>query len=70
MIEVAGPDQFRQDDLVRQFLSATGDPREVITDENSGYFGIKVNDESLVPGDNARLGSTHYRDWLKSQTVV
>jgi uncharacterized protein YbjT (DUF2867 family) len=65
MIEVAGPDQFRQDDLVRQYLSATGDSREVITDDTSGYFGIKVNDQSLVPGDNARLGSTHFRDWLK-----
>src|SRR5205085_7381793 len=68
LIEVAGPDQFRQDDLVRQFLSATGDSREVTTDENAGYFGIKVNDQSLVPGDNPRLGSTHYRDWLKRST--
>ena len=68
MIEVAGPDQFRQDDLVRQYLSATGDLREVITDDTSGYFGIKVNDQSLVPGDNPRLGSTHYRDWLKRST--
>jgi uncharacterized protein YbjT (DUF2867 family) len=69
LIEVAGPDQFRQDDLVRQFLSATGDSREVITDDTSGYFGIKVNDQSLVPGDKARLGSTHYRDWLKRSTA-
>ena len=68
MIEVAGPDQFRQDDLVRQYLSATGDPREVITDDTSGYFGIKVNDHSLVPGDNPRLYSTHYGDWLKRST--
>jgi uncharacterized protein YbjT (DUF2867 family) len=68
MIEVAGPDQFRQDELVRQFLSATGDPREVITDDTAGYFGIKVNDQSLVPEDNARLGSTHYREWLKRST--
>jgi uncharacterized protein YbjT (DUF2867 family) len=65
MIEIAGPDQFRQDDLVRQFLTAIGDPRKVITDENTGYFGIKVNDQSLVPGDNARIGRTHYREWLK-----
>jgi uncharacterized protein YbjT (DUF2867 family) len=68
IIEVAGPDQFRQDDLVRQYLSATGDPREVITDDTSGYFGIKVNDQSLVPGHSPRLGSTHYRDWLKRST--
>ena len=70
MIEVAGPDQLRQDELVRKFLSATRDPREVITDDSAGYFGIKVNDQSLVPGpgDNPRLGSTHYDDWLKRST--
>jgi uncharacterized protein YbjT (DUF2867 family) len=68
MVEVAGPDQFRQDELVRQFLSATGDARKVITDDSTGYFGIKVNDQSLVPGDSPRLGQTHYRDWLKRAT--
>jgi uncharacterized protein YbjT (DUF2867 family) len=70
MIEVAGPDQLRQDELVRKFLSATRDPREVIADDSAGYFGIKVNDQSLVPGpgDNPRLGSTHYDDWLKRST--
>src|SRR5438874_241831 len=64
MIEVAGPDPIRQDELVRQYLSATGDPRKVITDVNTGYYGIEVNDQSLVPGDNPRLGSTHFADWL------
>ena len=63
-IEIAGPDQIRQDELVRQYLSATGDARKVITDEKTGYFGIKVNDQSLVPGNEARLGPTHYADWL------
>jgi uncharacterized protein YbjT (DUF2867 family) len=65
MTEVGGPDQIRQDELVRQFLAATGNTRKVITDVNAGYFGIAVNDESLVPGDDARLGKTHYKDWLK-----
>jgi uncharacterized protein YbjT (DUF2867 family) len=64
MIEVAGPDQIRQDELVRQFLSATGDPRKVITDERSLYFGIAVNDQSLVPGNTPRLGATHFSGWL------
>src|SRR5438094_59557 len=68
MIEVAGPDRIRQDELVRQYLSATGDPRKVITDVNTGYYGIEVNDQSLVPGDNPRLGPTHYGDWLKRST--
>ena len=65
MIEIAGPDRIRQDELVRQYLSATGDTRTVTTDEKAGYFGIVVNDQSLIPGDNPRLGPTHYADWLK-----
>jgi uncharacterized protein YbjT (DUF2867 family) len=64
MIEVAGPDQIRQDELVRQYLSATGDPRKVVTDNKPLYYGIEVNDQSLVPGDNARVGPTHFADWL------
>jgi uncharacterized protein YbjT (DUF2867 family) len=69
MIEVAGPDQIRQDELVRQYLSATGDPRKVITDDKPRYFGIDVNDQSLVPGKDPRLGPTHFNDWLKSSTA-
>ena len=65
MIEIAGPDQIRQDELVRQYLRATADARQVITDDKAGYFGIEVNDQSLVPGDSPRLGPTHYEDWLK-----
>ena len=68
MIEVAGPDRIRQDELVRQYLSATGDPRNVIVAVNAGYFGIEVNDQSLIPGDNPRLGSTHFADWLTRST--
>ncbi len=69
MIEVAGPDRIRQDKLVRQFLSATGDSRKVVTDVDAGYYGIEVNDQSLVPGDNARLAPTHFKDWLSHSAV-
>src|SRR5436189_1558254 len=68
MVEVAGPDKIRQDELVRQFLTATGDPRKVITDANAGYYGIEVNDESLVPGHNPRLGSMHFAEWIGRTT--
>src|SRR6478609_5394319 len=54
-VEVAGPEPIRMDDLVRRFLSANGDPRKVITDVRALYYGIEVNDQSLVPGDNPRL---------------
>jgi uncharacterized protein YbjT (DUF2867 family) len=65
MVEIAGPDQIRQDELVRQFLSATNDERKVITDERALYYGLKVNDQSLVPGQNPRLGPTHFAEWLR-----
>jgi uncharacterized protein YbjT (DUF2867 family) len=63
-IDLAGPEPIRQDELVRQFLTATGDPRTVITDPKALYFGTAINDQSLTPGDNPRLGPTRFKDWL------
>jgi uncharacterized protein YbjT (DUF2867 family) len=63
-VDLAGPEPIRQDDLVRQFLTATGDARTVITDPKAFYFGIAVNDQSLTPGDHPRLGPTRFEDWL------
>jgi uncharacterized protein YbjT (DUF2867 family) len=65
--DLGGPEPIRQDDLVRQFLTATGDARTVITDPKALYYGIAVNDQSLMPGDNPPLGPTRFTDWL-SQT--
>ena len=63
-VDLAGPEPIRQDELVRQFLRATGDVRTVVTDAKALYFGIAVNDKSLTPGDNPRLGPTRFADWL------
>ena len=60
-VELAGPEPIRMDELVRQFLSANGDSRTVITDAKAGYFGTQVNDGSLTPGDNPRLGPDAFR---------
>src|SRR5437588_7203385 len=65
---LAGPEPIRQDDLVRQFLTATGDARTIITDPKALYYGIQVNDQSLTPGDNPRLGPTRFTDWLSRNT--
>ena len=64
IIEIAGPDLIRMDELVRQFLVASKDSRQVITDPQARYFGALVNDQSLVPGDHPRLGPTRFADWL------
>mgnify|MGYP000474274248 CR=1 FL=1 len=64
-LELAGPEPIRQDDLVRQFLKATGDARTVIPDPQALYYGLQVNDQSLTPGANPRLGTIRFADWLK-----
>ena len=63
--DLAGPEQIRQDDLVRQFLKATLDSRTVVTDPKALYYGIEVNDQSLTPSDKARIGPTRFEDWLR-----
>ena len=67
-VEVAGPEPIRQDELVRQFLSRTGDARTVIADPKALYYGLVMNDQSLTPGDHPRLGPTRFADWLSRNT--
>src|SRR5512132_1100431 len=62
--DLPGPEPIRQDDLARQFLKATGDARTVVTDADATYYGINVNDQSLTPSENPRLGTTRFSDWL------
>src|SRR5438876_1194725 len=64
MVDLAGPELIRQDELVRQFLNATGDARKVMSDASALYYGINVNDQSLTPSENPRLGTTRFSDWL------
>jgi uncharacterized protein YbjT (DUF2867 family) len=64
-VEVAGPEQFRLDELIRGVLKATGDPREVITDPQAQYFGINPGERTLLPGADARIAETRYGDWSK-----
>jgi uncharacterized protein YbjT (DUF2867 family) len=63
-IELAGPEPIRLDELVRRFLSAHRDARKVTTDTHALYFGTELNDQSLTPGDNPRIGPTRFEDWL------
>jgi uncharacterized protein YbjT (DUF2867 family) len=63
-VELAGPERLRLDELVRRFLSAKQDARQVVTDVHARYFGIELNDQSLTPGDNPRIGPTRFADWL------
>lgn len=63
-VETAGPERVPLSDLVQRYLAATGDPRTVVADPDALYFGIALDDRSLVPGEGARIGPTRFDDWL------
>jgi uncharacterized protein YbjT (DUF2867 family) len=65
MIEIAGPERIPLYELARRYLKQTKDPRQVVADAHARYFGTELNDQSLTPGDNPRLGSIRFDDWLK-----
>jgi uncharacterized protein YbjT (DUF2867 family) len=68
-IEVGGPLRMPMSEFVGYYLTATQDPRKLIADEHAYYFGVELNDDSLVTGENARLGKIKYEDWFNTQSV-
>jgi len=68
-VEVAGPQQFRFDELIRQDLSARNDPREVVPDPHARYFGAELGERSLIPAGDARLGEIRFQEWLNQPAV-
>ncbi|MEU4552457.1 uncharacterized protein YbjT (DUF2867 family) [Micromonospora violae] len=63
VVEVAGPEPFRLDELGRSLLADQQDPRSVVADPDARYFGAKLGERSLVPADGARLAGTGLDDW-------
>jgi uncharacterized protein YbjT (DUF2867 family) len=63
-VEVAGPQRFRFDELIRQSLGARNDRREVVVDPHARYFGAELGERSLIPSDDARLGEIRFEEWL------
>lgn len=63
-IDLAGPDRFSFEKLIRHFLSANHDPRQVVTDTHARYFGVAVGEHTLVPAGNSRIGAARFEDWL------
>jgi uncharacterized protein YbjT (DUF2867 family) len=68
-VELAGPEEFRLDELARHVLSANNDPRRVTADVRARYFGTELDDDSLTPGDNPRIAPTRFEDWLSQSTA-
>lgn len=62
--ELAGPQALPLDEAARRLLRARQDPRAVVADVHARYYGAELDDRSLTPGADARLGAIHYDDWL------
>ena len=63
-LEVAGPEQLGLDEFVRRLLNRKNDARQVTADVHARYFGTELDDRSLVPGRNPRLGGMRFDTWL------
>jgi uncharacterized protein YbjT (DUF2867 family) len=70
IVEIAGPEPFRFDELIRQALSARDDPRQVVVDPDARYFGDALSGADLLPGENAQLGETGFEDWLRQAAIA
>lgn len=62
--EIAGPERVRLADIVQRYMEATNDSREVVVDKHARYFGAELQDGSLVPEGDARLGTIDYDAWF------
>ena len=66
VVEVAGPDAFHLDELLRKGLYARHDPRRVVADLDARYYGSHLEQRSLLPGSHAQIAETHLHDWLSA----
>lgn len=64
MLEVAGPERIAMGEMVQRYLTAINDPRKVVAHADTPYFGMKINDQSLTPGANPRLGAMRFEEWM------
>src|SRR5437879_36082 len=65
IVEIAGPERAPLDAFVARYLQAVGDPRQVVCDPEARYFGGRVEEHSLVPLGDARLGRVGFDEWLR-----
>jgi uncharacterized protein YbjT (DUF2867 family) len=70
IVEIAGPERAPMAALVQRYLAAIGDPRTVRADAHARYFGVEVDEDTLVPHSKARLGSITLEDWLRTQAAA
>ncbi|MGI5459957.1 SDR family oxidoreductase [Streptomyces sp. CA-249302] len=66
-VEVGGPEAFQLEEFIRMGLSATDDPRKIVTDPEATYWGAPLEENTLLPGAGAHIAETRFADWLAQQ---
>jgi uncharacterized protein YbjT (DUF2867 family) len=65
IVEIAGPERAPFNEIIARYLKGLGDPREVVSDPEARYWGGRVEEHSLVPLGEARLGRIGLDEWLR-----
>jgi uncharacterized protein YbjT (DUF2867 family) len=65
-VEIGGPEKFHLDEIIGKVMAFDGDTRPIVVDAEARYFGLRLEDDSLIPGAGAKLGSTHFDWWLEN----
>jgi uncharacterized protein YbjT (DUF2867 family) len=63
-VELAGPEKMSIAEFAGRYMAASGDKRKVIADPQALYYGAKMGDLGIAPGENPRLGRTRFEDWF------
>ena len=66
IVEIGGPEKFHLDEIIGKVLAFDGDTRPIAVDAEARYFGLRLEDDSLIPGPGAKLGSTRFDWWLEN----
>jgi uncharacterized protein YbjT (DUF2867 family) len=65
IVEIAGPERAPFNEIIARYLKAVGDLREAMRDPQARYWGGRVEEYSLVPIGEARLGRIGLDEWLR-----
>lgn len=66
IVEIGGPEKFHLDEVIGKVMAFDGDTRPIVVDPEARYFGLRLEDDSLIPGPGAKLGSTRFDWWLEN----
>jgi len=69
-VEIAGPERIRVNDFARVYMDAHGDARPIVADAHTPFWGAELDDRSLTPGEQARLGKITYAQWLRDDAAA